>query len=229
MSRTTGCLTRAAVAAAVLAVAPLASAAGEAPPDVVVLPATGGVALPTPKDLAGAVEVLERATGAKAEQIVTDAGVKVPLAGGRAFAVDARTAEKILAGSHTSFRKAGLYLFRYERAYGIPGEKDRLAVVPTRDPDAVLRLMGTEGVAQGVTTEQIVAWLRAVNREEPLELLEIGSDFVSARFERAPKDPRALALRAVEFAPDLTGGHSDAIPGLTDLIGRHRTLFLIWR
>jgi Domain of unknown function (DUF4253) len=218
-----------AVAAVLASPGVRAEDAADAARDVVVMPpAASGIALPAPKDLGAAVSAIERATGAKAEPIVTEGGVKIPVEEGRGFALDARTAERLVAGSHAAFREAGVYLFRSERSYGLPGELDRVVVLNTGDLAVALRRMGTAGHRHGVTNAQIVAWLEALAREEPLEVLEIGSDFVAGRFVREPKDPVALAHRAAIFAPDLVAGHSDPTAGLADLMGRRRTLFLIW-
>ena len=98
----------------------------------------------------------------------------------------------------------------------------------TADPDVVLRKVGTASPVRGVTTEQVIAFLHALEKDEAFEVTEIGTDFVSGRFERSPKDPAAIARRTVQFAPDLVKGHSDPITGLSDLIGRKRILYLMW-
>lgn len=221
LSRARSHAPRAIAAAAFLAVLPLAARAAA--------PArkTAPIVLSAPKSFAAAVKLVEGATGVKGGQIDSEAA-PIPFSEGRAFAVDTRTAERLLAGSHATFRKAGMYLFRYERSFGLAGEKDLVGLLATADPLTVIRRIGTAGPKRGVKTEQIVAWLRALESEEAFELYEIGPDYLSGRFERAPKDPEAIARRAAEIAPDLVAGHSNPIAGLTDLIGKHRTLYLIW-
>ncbi len=190
-------------------------------------PAAAPIALAAPKDLGAAVAAIEAATGAKGGPIETASG-KVPLAEGRGFAVDSAIAERLLAGSHATFRKAGLYLFRYERSFGVAGEKDRLAVLVGADRDAVIRRMGTSAAHHAVTPDRIVAWLDALAKEEPFELTEIGTDYVAGRFERTPKDPAAIARRCAELAPDLVAGRASTLELLTEEIRANRTLYLIW-
>jgi hypothetical protein len=190
-------------------------------------PAEDPIVLASPKSLETAVVALEKATGAKAEPIDT-AGGELPLAQGRAFAVDSGTAGRLVTGSHGPFRKAGLFLFRLERSFGLPGEKDRVAVLVAKDWQDAVRLIGTSGPGRGVKNEQVIGWLREFEREEPFDLWEIGVDHVAGRFRRAPKDPAALARRAAKVSPDLVAGHTDPIEGLSDLMGRSRTLYLIW-
>lgn len=185
------------------------------------------IVLPAPKDFAGAVALLERATGAQGEAIEA-AGGSIPLEEGRSFPVEGKLAARLLAGSHEVFRKAGVYLFRHERSYGIAGDKDRIAVLATGDRNAVLRRMGTGSAHHDLTTEKIVAWLDALAKDEPFELTEIGVDYVAGRFQRSPRDPAALARRSAEIAPDLVAGRASTLALLAEEIRVNRTLYLIW-
>ena len=217
---------RALAAAALLALAP-AGARAQAPAPASPAAEPAPIVLPSPNTFAAAVKLVEDAAGVKGGQIDSEVA-PIPLAEGRAFAVDTRTAERLLTGSHSTFRKAGMYLFRYERSFGLAGEKDLVGLLATADPSVVLRRIGTAGPKRGVTNQRIVAWLSALQREEAFELYEIGADYVAGRFEREPKNPEALARRAAEIAPDLVVGHTNPIAGLADLIGKHRMLYLIW-
>jgi hypothetical protein len=185
------------------------------------------LALAPPQSFAAAVGAIERATGVRGEAI-EGAAADIPLAQGRAFAVDSRTAERLVAGSHRTFRDAGLYLFRYERSYGLAGDKDRVAILATADRAAVLRRIGTSGPGAGRTTEDIIAWLDALSKDEPFELSEVGTDYVAGHFERTPADPNAVARRCAELAPDLVRGHASTIDLLAEEIRSNRTLYLLW-
>jgi hypothetical protein len=181
-----------------------------------------------PKTLEAAVASIEKATGSKAEALEAAKG-EVPRTEGASFAVDAHVAQRLLLGSHTAFRKAGFYLFRYERSFGLAGEKDRLGLLTLTDQDAVIRLMGTAGPKRQITTDQIIAALDAIAKDAPFELNEVGHDYVAGRFDRAPKDPKALAVRLTEVAPDLLAGNKDKMMSLlVEEIRTNRTLLLIW-
>jgi hypothetical protein len=203
--------------------APLALAGGDAKPAAATPAST--IALSAPRTFAAAVEAVERATGAKGEKLQLG---NVPLEKGRSFRVDAKTSERLLAGSHASFRKAGFYLFRQERSYGIAGDKDHLALLATRDRNEVIRRVGTSAPRQKLTTESLIAWLDALSKDEPFELAEVGVDYIAGTFERSPKDPLALAKRCVEIAPELVGGRTASIDLLAAEIRDNRTLYLIW-
>ncbi|HSN92563.1 MAG TPA: DUF4253 domain-containing protein [Anaeromyxobacteraceae bacterium] len=214
------------LALAVSAVLPICGAEA-ARADFGLVPAADPIVIPAPQDLEAASAAIEKATGAKAEPIEAAAG-EIPLSQGRAFALDSKTAARLVTGSHAEFRKSGLFLFRLERSFGLPGEKDRVAVLAAAEWEAAVRRVGTAGPRRGVRTDQVVAWLREIEKEEPFDLWEIGVDYVAGRFRRAPRDPLGLARRAAKISPDLVVGHTDPIAGLADLMGRNRNLYLIW-
>jgi uncharacterized protein DUF4253 len=190
-------------------------------------PAKEPISLDAPRDFGAAVAAIEVVTGAKGTPLETGAG-KVPLAEGREFAVDSHVAQRLLAGSHATYRKAGFYLFRVERSFGMEGDKDRLALLATPDRGAVLRRIGTAGAKSGVTTDKIVAWLDELAKSDPFDLLEIGADYVAGTFERSPKDAASIARRSAEIAPDLVAGRASTLALLTEEIRVNRTLYLIW-
>jgi hypothetical protein len=211
------------VAAVALAIggAPAAASAG-VPPARVDRP----IKLRAPKSFAAAVTAVEKATGVKSDAFAAGKP-SVPLSKGRSFALDSRTADRLLAGSHAAFRKAGFYLFRYERGFGLPGERDHVALLATADRDAVLRRMGTAD-GRGATTEAVVGWLKQLEKEAPFELSEIGVDYIAGRFARVPADPHAMARRTIAIAPALLSGGDREVDLLAEEIRANRSLYLIW-
>ncbi len=183
------------------------------------------IALAAPKDFSSAVRMLEEVTGATGEKLRQG---DVPLEQGRSFTAEPRIAQRLLDGSHDAFKRAGLFLFRYERSFGVAGEKDHVGLLRTADASAVIRLIGTAGPRGAPSSDAIVAWLEALAKEEPFELSEIGADYVAGRFARAPKDPMAFAKRCAAFAPELVAGRASTLELLAHEIAADRTLYLIW-
>jgi hypothetical protein len=186
-------------------------------------PAKAPIALDAPKDFGAAVRAVETATGATGGKLRD-----LPIAEARSFAVDPDTAQALLDGSHAAFKQAGVYLFRYERSFGMPGEKDQLGLMNTADWRAVVRRVGTAGPDRHPSSDEVAAWLDALWREEPFELREVGADYLAGRFERAPKDPEAVAKRCAAFAPELVAGRASTLHLLVREIATRGTLYLIW-
>jgi len=212
-------LTLAAVAALLQA-----SAAGAAVKAARVKPP---IALAAPKNLEAAVAAVEKATGARSAPLQLG-GIVIPAAEGRSFAIEGKVATRLLEGSHGPFLKAGFYLFRYERNFGMAGAHDRVGLLATTDVAEVVRKVGTHDGVTNRTTDEIVAWLGALQQEEPFYLTEAGEDYVAGLFKVAPKDPAAVARRCAAFAPELVKGSGSAIDLLTEEIRTSRTLYLIW-
>ena len=208
-------------AAAAALLAPTAARAAEAQKPA----RQTAIVLAAPADFTTAVAAVERATGARAERFPFG---DVPPTEGRSFGVEPQLAERLLEGSHRVFRQAGLFLFRYERSFGMAGEKDRLGLLKTADLRAVVRRVGTGQARHELGSERVVAWLDALAKDEPFELWEVGADYVAGRFERTPKDPEAVARRCAAFAPDLVAGRASTLELLAHEIKGNRTLYLIW-
>ena len=128
------------VVAAIAPGASRAEAAAEAP---------GGAATPIvlakPASFEAAVAAIEHATGARPTRLHGRSAC-VPPAEGRAFQLDSSTATRLVDGSREPFRKAGLFLFRHERSFGLADEKDVVGVLATADWHAAVRRIGTAGV-----------------------------------------------------------------------------------
>lgn len=185
------------------------------------------ITLPAPASFVAAVAAVEKATGSKATDLELK-GNPLPAAEGRAFRMEGHTATLLVEGSHDAFLKAGFYLFRIERAFGMGGGQDIVALVPGTDRASLLRRVGTADPHQHLGPDQIAEWLAALDKDEPFALTEIGTDYVAGRFKAVPKDPAAVAKRCAEIAPELIKGSGSAIDLLTEEIRANRTLYLIW-
>jgi cytohesin len=78
-----------------------------------------------------------------------------------------------------------------------------LILLPTADKYAALLAVGTNGINYGHDTEAVIAWLKAMEAENPFHVGGCGHDFLHARFTAPIKDAEALAARMIEFCPDI--------------------------
>jgi Domain of unknown function (DUF4253) len=74
---------------------------------------------------------------------------------------------------------------------------------------------GTNGINKGHDTEAVIAWLRAMEAENPFRLAGCGHDFLHGRFAGPIKDAEALAARMIEFCPDIADQADASIRLLT--------------
>lgn len=120
--------------------------------------------------------------------------------GGFLLYLDAGKAKSFkLEKVHTDFLKRGCYVFDTD-----PGcEKNCIAILPTADKYDVILAMGTDGTNWGLKPRDIVAWLRRLEKEQPFIVTGVSGEHVSGRFTTKIKQPEELAMRMLEFCPNL--------------------------
>ncbi|MGH7676561.1 MAG: DUF4253 domain-containing protein [Gemmatimonadales bacterium] len=182
-----------------------------------------------PADFGDAVGALERLTGARARPLVgVDTGGDERATAGRAFDLPQADAEKLVRTLQARFLDRGFFLFRHEQHFAIDGKPDEVGLLPTPDVYDVLVLMGTNGWNYDIGPDSIVAWLRALEREQPFVLTGIGFDFVEGRFTEAIRDPGALAQRFYEFCPDIVDQGTGSVRALAGELRRSMALYCWW-
>jgi hypothetical protein len=176
----------------------------------------------------GAVASVAHFTGARPLGLGPGTCARAPIAerDGRAFVLDGDLAERILAGSHGSFRERGIYLFRCERGGRTERRKDVLALMPTQDPRVVIERLGTGAPRVGLTPEDVVARLEALAAEASFEVTEVGLDYVAGRFDGVPKETGPLAELILAAAP-ATRRLTDA-ETLAEELRLNAALYLWW-
>jgi hypothetical protein len=143
-------------------------------------------------DYLNAVADLEKLTGAS-HRAMKD------VKGGFEFRLSpGKTKSLKLEKVQSDFLKRGCFVFNNDVT-----EKNRIVVLPTTDKYEVLQAMGTNGVNWNLDAKKIIAWLRKLEKQQPLVITGVSNEHVSARFTTKVKDVEDLALRILEFSPDL--------------------------
>ena len=83
--------------------------------------------------------------------------------------------------------------------------------------------METNGINWDLETPDIAAWLRRLEKEQPFVLTGISSEHVSGRFTTKIKQPEKLAMRILEFCPNL-----DSLDAIEDDLRITRGFWLWW-
>ncbi len=182
-----------------------------------------------PADFPGAVRALERLADANSAPLVVQdsEGKNVPTTG-VVVPAEAKRAEGLVAAAQDRFLARGFYLFRVAQHFGINGHPDTLALYPSRDRYAILRLIGTNGTNYDIGPDSIVAWLTGLERDQPFVLTGIGFDWVSGRFTTPITDPESLARRFNAFCPDIVTQGTSTVAVLARELERSGELYCWW-
>jgi len=198
----------------------LSACGGEKPP----APAKPAPVVPQgplpPGAMEEAVRRFEEESGAK--------GQPVPdLEGCRQFSLPTETVEKSLESWTRAYLERGVYLFRRDSGFG--RQPDVLVLMPTSEKYEVLRRVGTDAANYDRSNEDVIAWLREMEREHPFLLTGAGLDFLEGEFLRPPgsAESAALAKRMYEFCPDIVDQGCASVDALAAEL-RKGHLYLWW-
>jgi hypothetical protein len=109
------------------------------------------------------------------------------------------------------------------------GERTVLRAIPSGDWADALRCVGTNGCNYDQSTDDIIAWLRRLEREQPFVITAVAHDLVEGHFLGPIAKPLALAKRMYRFCPDLVDQGCGTVARLAEeLKGDAPTLYFWW-
>jgi Domain of unknown function (DUF4253) len=104
------------------------------------------------------------------------------------------------------------------------GSSSWIAALPTTDKYDALLAVQTNGVNCDLMPQDIVAWLRKMEEDQPFVLIAAGSDFVAGKFTSKIAKPTQLAKRIVDLCPDTDG----EARGVAADLKKSQSFFLWW-
>jgi hypothetical protein len=146
---------------------------------------------------------------------------------GVGFDVPSNTLERILRKAHTDFLARGFYLFRYDQNFNLQNLPDKVGLLPTTDPYAVMALMDTNGDNYNIGIDGVIAWMKELQQEQTFILTGIGFDYMEGYLTSPAKDPDALAKRMYQFCPDIVDQGVGTVSALAREL-RTGTLYFWW-
>src|SRR5439155_5591196 len=126
-------------------------------------------------------------------------GIEGEIPGGHGFVIAKERAQSLAEEHHAEFLALGVYLFSTEY---LAGENTAVALLPTTDIYRAIAAVGTAGPDCGVSNEDLIAWLRDLEKDQPFLITGIGRDFIEGRFIAPIKDPAALLERINRLCHD---------------------------
>jgi hypothetical protein len=150
------------------------------------------------------------------------------------FASQAQLGERLKAAP--ARERAALLLDRLQahvraagfQLVGLNIEATSFLLFPTADKYAVLRACGTDGSNYGHSTEDIIAWLEEMEKQNPFVLTTCSHDCVIGKFAGPLENAGALAERMCRFCPDLIDGDIIASPSQVAAELQQTQQFCLW-
>ena len=169
-----------------------------------------------------ALQTLEALTGSKPRKIeLEEESVK----GGFAFLAEEDRAREIVTEFQDQMLGEGCFLFW---SCGVTERGDTSVVaLPTMDQFQAVAAIQTAGPNSGVTTGDVIDWLKELERDQPLRIHGIGPDFLEGYFTTDLKDAPAIASRIAALCPNGASSPSE-LATYANHLSTTRRLFLWW-
>jgi ankyrin repeat protein len=168
------------------------------------------------------IERLKELTGARPRPLEA-AEDSIP--GAYGFLLEEERARSLVEQYQAEFLAQSSYLFFTRDLADTNGPA--VALLPTNDVYLVLAAVETEGANSRVYNEDLIAWLRDLEKEQSFQITGIGSDFVEGKFTLPIRDAAALVKRINQICPGGDEGPETERRQIEDL-QRTRRLFLWW-
>ena len=142
------------------------------------------------------------------------------------FSVRTTRAEKVIDGLSRSLRSQGYLIFRSEQNFGsVP---DVVTVVRGNNSYDIVKLQRTEAQNYHLTTDKIIAWLKARQKQSSFVITGAGADWLEARFVKPPKNMRAFAQKVAAFAPDVVSRSGGTVEKIVVQMKKLNGFYLWW-
>ena len=123
-------------------------------------------------------------------------------------------------------RESGYLLFTFENNE----RKTYLATIKSNDELDIVRWRNTDGINYGLNNKDIVEKLKEWNEKNPIEVLEVGLDFIFFKFKERinQKNINNFAKEVYTLCPDVVDQGVGDMDALTESIKRINSVFLWW-
>jgi hypothetical protein len=143
------------------------------------------------------------------------------------FSVHTTKGDELIDRLRSGLRAQGYLIFKSHRGIykNLP---DIVTVVRGNNSYDILKIQRTEAPNYRLDGKQIIAWLKARQKDASFVITGAGPDWLEARFTKPPKNVQAFARKVVMFAPDVLEHGPQNVEKLSERMKRTNGFFLVW-
>jgi len=104
----------------------------------------------------------------------------------------------------------------------------KIGVLKGNDQYEILRIMHTDGDEYDISNQDVIDWLKELEKKAPFDIVGADSDWVEIQFKTVPKDLKTIAEGAYDFSPDAVDQGPGSIDALVNEIKKTKRLLLLW-
>lgn len=104
----------------------------------------------------------------------------------------------------------------------------KIGVLKGTDQYEILRIMHTDGDDYDISNQDVIDWLKELERKASFDIIGADSHWVEIEFKTLPKDLKTFAEGVYDFCPDAVDQGSGSVDELAKEIRKTSRLFLWW-
>jgi hypothetical protein len=142
------------------------------------------------------------------------------------FSVRTKNGDELIDSYRAGLRVQGYLIFKSHKGYG--SLADIVTVIRGNNSYDILKIQGTEAQNYQLDTKAIIAWLKARQQEGTFVVTGAGTDWLEARFIKAPPDMEPFAKKVAAFAPDVLEHGPRTSGKLAERMKKSNGFLLVW-
>jgi len=104
----------------------------------------------------------------------------------------------------------------------------KIGVLKGTDQYEILRIMHTDGDDYDISNQDVIDWLKELEKKAPFDIVGADTDWVEIEFKTVPKDLKTIVEEAYDFCPDAVDQGPGSVDELVNEIRKTKRLLLLW-
>jgi Domain of unknown function (DUF4253) len=104
----------------------------------------------------------------------------------------------------------------------------KIGVLKGTDQYEILRIMHTDGDDYDISNQDVIDWLKELEKKAPFDIIGADSDWVEIQFKTVPHDLKTIVKEVYDFCPDAVEQGPGSVDELVNEIRKTKRLLLLW-